>query len=264
MLPEKEEWPIALKAIGRSSILGFFIGLIPGTGASIPTVLSYTIEKKLSKHPEKFGTGVIEGVAGPETANNAYCGGAMIPLLTLGIPTSPAMAVLVGGFLIHGITPGPSLFNEHPEIVWPVIASMFIGNLLLVIMNLPLASIWAQITRVPNRILFPIIVIISLLGVFSVNNSIFDVYIMVVAGIIAYFLKEADFPMTPFILTFILGDRLELSLDQSMTILRGNPALFFTRPICAVLLVIVFCVLVFSALGKNFIKEKLGEDESEM
>ncbi|MGI6227438.1 MAG: tripartite tricarboxylate transporter permease, partial [Peptococcales bacterium] len=183
LFPEKKEWPIVLKAIGRGSILGFLIGLIPGTNSIIPAVLSYSGEKKLSKHPEKFGNGAIEGVAGPETANNAYCGGAMVPLFTLGIPTSPVMAVLVGAFIMHGLTPGPTLFTEHAELVWTVIASMFIGNLILVILNLPLAKVWAQITRVPMKILFPIVIIVALLGVYGMNNSMFDVGSMVLFGV---------------------------------------------------------------------------------
>ena len=264
LFPEKKEWPIVLKSIGRGSVLGFLIGLIPGTGSSLPTVMSYSLEKKLSKHPEKFGTGVLEGVAGPETANNAYCGGALIPLFTLGIPTSPAMAILMGAFIIHGLTPGPGLFNDHPEVVWPVIASMFIGNLILVFLNLPLAPVWAKITKVPNKYLFPIITIICMLGVYSLNYNMFDILVMIGIGIIAYFMKAADFPMVPLILAFILGDRVELALDQSMTMFKGNVTGFLTRPICAVLLVIVAATLIFSALGNRKIKETLGGEESEM
>ncbi|MDF2524155.1 MAG: transporter [Clostridiales bacterium] len=263
LFPEKHEWPIVLKSIGRGSILGFLIGLIPGTGASIPTVLSYTIEKKTSKHPEKFGTGVIEGVAGPETANNAYSTASIIPLFTLGIPTSPAMAVLMGAFIIHGLSPGPTMFTDHPEVVWPVIASMFIGNVILVFLNLPLARFWAQISKVPNKVLFPVITMISILGVYSINASMFDVMVMFVVGIIAYFLKEAGFPLVPLILTFVLGDQLELSLDQSMTMFKGNITGFFTRPISAVLLCIVAATLIYSAFGNRKIKEKLSDEEAE-
>lgn len=264
MLPYKEEWPIVLKSIFRGSFIGFFMGLIPGCGSSVPTVVSYSVEKKLSKHPEKFGTGVIEGVAGPETANNSFCGGALIPMFTLGIPTSPAMAMLMGAFIMHGVAPGPTLFPEHPEVVWPVIASMFIGNLLLVIMNLPLANVWAQITRIPNKYLFPSIVIISLLGVYSINLNLFDVMVMVIAGFIAYFMKMADFPMVPLILTFILGDNLELSLDQSMTMFKGNMLQIFTRPICLALIAVIVASLLIGTIKKRSIKEKLGGEESEV
>jgi len=264
MLPYKHEWPIVLKSIFRGSFIGFFMGLIPGCGSSIPTVISYSVEKKLSKHPEKFGTGVIEGVAGPETANNAFCGGSLIPMFTLGIPTSPAMAMLMGAFIMHGVAPGPTLFPEHPEIVWPVIASMFIGNLILVIMNLPLANVWAQITKIPTKYLFPSIVIVSILGVYSINYNLFDVMVMVIAGFIAYFMKMADFPMVPLILTFILGDNLELSLDQSMTMFKGDMTQIFHRPICVVLLTVIIGALLIGAIKKQSIKEKLGGEESEI
>lgn len=264
MFPRKEEWPIVLKSISRGSIIGFFMGLIPGCGSSIPTVISYSLEKKISKHPEKFGNGAIEGVAAPETANNAFCGGALIPLFTLGIPTSPAMAILMGAFIMHGVAPGPSLFPEHPEVIWPVIASMFIGNAILVFMNLPLANVWAQITRIPGKYLFPGIVIVSILGVFSINYNLFDVEVMIIAGIIAYFVKMADFPMIPFILTFILGDRLELALSQSMTMFRGDVSLFLQRPICVGLIIIMVISLLIGILGKAQIKKKFGDEESEM
>ncbi|MGB4438616.1 MAG: tripartite tricarboxylate transporter permease, partial [Sedimentibacter sp.] len=263
LFPKKEEWPIVLSSIGRGSILGFFIGLIPGTNSVIPSVLSYSMEKKISKHPEEFGNGAIEGVAGPETANNSYCGGAMVPLFTLGIPTSSTMAVLMGAFIIHGLTPGPTLFTDHPDVVWTVIASMFIGNVLLVILNLPLANVWAQVTRVPNKTLFPIIIIIALLGVYGMNNSMFDVGCMIFFGIAGYFLKKADFPMVPLMITFMLGDRLEYALVQSMTIFRGDFSQFFKRPICAVLLIIVAVTIIFSALTGKQRQKKLGTEESE-
>lgn len=264
LLPSKKEWPPVLKAIGRGSVLGFLIGLIPGTNSTIPAVISYSMEKKMSKYPEKFGTGVIEGVAGPETANNSYCGGALVPLFTLGIPTSPSMAVLVGAFIMHGVTPGPTMFTEHAALVWTVIASMFIGNAILIILNLPLANVWAQVTKVPNKILFPIIIIIALLGVYGLNNSMFDVACMIFFGVVGYFLKKADFPMAPLLLTFILGDQLEYSLVQSMTIFKGNFTMFFTRPICAVLLIIVAVTIVVSALTGRKRREVLGSEESEM
>lgn len=264
MFPYKEEWPIVTKSILRGSFLGFFMGLIPGCGSSIPTVMSYSIEKKISKHPEKFGHGAIEGVAGPETANNAFCGGALIPMFTLGIPTSPAMAMLMGAFIMHGVAPGPTLFSEHPEIVWPVIASMFVGNLILVIMNLPLANAWAQITRIPSKYLFPVIIIVSLLGVYSVNYNIFDVLVLIVSGFACYFIKMAGFPMVPFILTFILGDNLELSIDQSMTMFRGDMSQIFQRPICVVLMLVIAASLITGIFGQSKIKEKLGDEESEV
>lgn len=264
LMPTKEEWPIVMQSIGRGSLLGFFIGLIPGTNSVIPSVLSYSMEKRLSKHPEKFGTGVIEGVAGPETSNNSYCGGAMVPLFTLGIPTSSTMAMIMGAFIIHGLTPGPTLFTDHPDVVWAVIASMFIGNTILIILNLPLANVWAQVTRVPNNILFPIIIVIALLGVYGMNNSMFDVSTMIFFGIVCYFLKKADFPMVPLMITFMLGDKIEFSLVQSMTIFRGDATLFFTRPICVVLLTIAALVIIFSIISGKKRIEKFGAEETEI
>lgn len=251
LMPTKEEWPIVIKSILRGTGLGFMVGLVPGTNPVIPTVLSYALEKKLSKHPEKFGTGVVEGVAGPETANNAYCGAALIPLFTLGIPTSATIAVLLGAFIMHGLVPGPTLFTKNPEFVWGVIASMFIGNTILLFLNLPMARFWAQLTRVPNKAMFPIIIIVSVVGIYGLNNSIWDIGFMLIFGLLGYFLKKADFPLTPLILTFVLGATMESSLIQSLSIFRGNGLMFFQRPICAVLLALTAIILVFSALTGN-------------
>jgi putative tricarboxylic transport membrane protein len=264
LFPTRDEWPIVMKSIGRGSILGFIIGLIPGTNSVIPSVLSYSMEKRLSKHPEKFGTGAIEGVAGPETSNNSYCGGAMVPLFTLGIPTSSTMAMIMGAFIIHGLTPGPTLFTDHPDVVWAVIASMFIGNVILIILNLPLANVWAQVTRVPNNILFPIIIVIAVLGVYGMNNSMFDVSCMIFFGILCYFLKKADYPMVPLMITFMLGDKVEYSLVQSMTIFRGDATLFLKRPICVVLLIIDLIVIIFSIISSKKRIEKFGAEETEI
>jgi putative tricarboxylic transport membrane protein len=264
LFPTKKEWPPVIKAILRGTGLGFFIGLIPGTNSVIPTIISYSMEKKLSKHPEKFGTGVVEGVAGPETANNAYCGGALIPLFTLGIPTSPTIAVLLGAFVMHGLTPGPTLFAKNPDFVWAVIASMFIGNAILVVMNMPMAGLWAQLTRVPTRVMFPIIIIVALLGIYGLNNTMWDVGFMILFGFIGYFMKKADFPLAPIILTFVLGDILESALVQSMTIFKGNVMLFFQRPLCLLLLVLTAVVLVVSVLTGKKRKAVYGEDETEI
>lgn len=264
LLPDKDEMGPTFKAIGRGSLLGFFFGLIPGTNSIIPTVISYSMEKRLSKHPERFGHGAIEGIAGPETSNNAYSGGALVPLFTLGLPTSPVMAVLIGAFIMHGLTPGPTLFSDHPLLVWTVIGSMFIGNAVLLILNLPLARFWAQLARIPNSMMTPIIAIVILLGVYGLNNRMFDVQCMLVLGLIGYFLKKADFPMAPMLLTFILGGQMEYSLNQSMTIFRGDITGFFGRPICAVLLSIVAISLVVSAITSKKRAEKLGTEEAEI
>lgn len=246
MMPRREEWVPTLKAILRGSTIGALIGLVPGTNSVIPTILSYSIEKKVAKDPSRFGKGAIEGVAGPETANNAYAGAALIPLFTLGIPSSPSVAVLLGAFIMHGLTPGPTLMQKNPEFVWGVIASMFIGNLILLIMNLPLANAWAQITRIPFKILLPNILIIMAVGSYSINNRLFDVGMMLAFGILGYFLKKAQFPLGPVLLTFVLGKILETSLMKSLTIFNGSFMGFFQRPISATLLTIAITIIAVS------------------
>jgi putative tricarboxylic transport membrane protein len=260
LFPERHEWKPTMKSIGRGSILGFFIGLIPGTNSVIPTILSYAMEKKLSKNPSRFGKGALEGVAGPETANNSYSGGALIPLLTLGIPSSPTIAVLLGAFIMHGLTPGPQLFEKEPEFVWTVIASMFIGNAILLIMNLPLANVWARITMIPYRILFPIIIMIIIVGTYSLNNSLFDVGAMLVFGIIGYIFKKADIPLAPIILAFVLGELLEKNLIQSLTIFEGNLLGFFMRPISGTILVISIIAIIISIVASIKNKRIVTED----
>jgi putative tricarboxylic transport membrane protein len=263
LLPKKEEWSPTLKAIFRGTGIGFLIGLIPGANSVIPTVLSYSVEKKLSKHPERFGKGAIEGVAGPETSNNAYCGAAMIPLFTMGIPTSPAIAILFGAFVMHGLTPGPALFNTQPALVWGVIASMYIGNLILLIFNLPMAGIWGQVARTPPKFLYPAIVIISVLGAYTVSGSLWDVGVMFGFGIVGYFFKKLDIPMAPIVLTFVLGKLMENTMSQSLIYFRGNVLGFFKRPISGTILVIAFLLLVFSIVSAILNKRKLVADDVE-
>ncbi|WNS78627.1 tripartite tricarboxylate transporter permease [Domibacillus sp. DTU_2020_1001157_1_SI_ALB_TIR_016] len=259
LMPKRDEWAPTLKAVSRGSGLGFLIGLVPGTNSVIPTILSYSMERKISKDPSRFGKGALEGVAGPETANNAYSGAALIPLFTLGIPSSPAIAVLLGAFIMHGLTPGPTLFQNNPEFAWGVIASMFVGNLILLIMNLPLANVWARITMVPFKLLFPIILIITILGTYSISNSLFDVGAMLVFGVIGYFMKKAEFPLAPVILTFVLGKILESSLLKSLTIFNGDFSQFFTRPISGTLLVIAVIMMALS-IYFGFTNKKIADD----
>ncbi|MBI2163529.1 MAG: tripartite tricarboxylate transporter permease [candidate division NC10 bacterium] len=235
LFPNLQDWKDSLGPIGRSSLLGFFIGVLPGAGATIASFMSYAMEKKLSKHPEKFGTGIIQGVAAPEGANNAAAGGAMVPLLTLGIPGSGTTAVLLGALLIHGLRPGPLLFQNNPDFVWGVIASMYIGNVLLLVLNLPLVGIWASMLRVPYRILMPLIITISAVGVFATDNNIFDMWVMFAFGIIGYLMRKLDFPAAPAVLGLVLGPLVERSLRQSLTISHGDLSIFFTRPISALL-----------------------------
>jgi putative tricarboxylic transport membrane protein len=264
LFPKKEEWAPCLKAIARGSGMGFLIGLLPGTNSVIPTMLSYTTEKKLAKDPSRFGKGALEGVAGPETANNSYCGGALIPLFTLGLPTSPAIAILLGAFIMHGLQPGPRLFSTNPQFVWAIIASMFIGNLLLLIMNLPLAGAWAKIAAVPQRILFPIILAVSIIGCYSLKGSMLDVEIMLLFGVVGYIFKKADIPLAPMILTFVLGAQMENSLVQSLTIFHGDITQFVQQPIPAALLGITAVVFTLSIVAGIRKKKDTFADDIEM
>ena len=246
LFPRKEEWKPSMLAILRGTGIGFFLGLIPGANAVIASLVSYSMEVKIAKDPSRFGKGAIEGIAGPETANNAFCGAALIPLFTLGLPGSPTIAILLGAFVMHGLTPGPILFQEKPEFVWTVIASLYIGNVLLLIMNLPLAGIWAKVVMVPYKLLFPIVLLISVIGAYSVNNSLWDVGAMVAFGILGYFMKKLDFPLAPTVLTFVLGKAIETSLLRSLKISETGFMIFFDRPISAALMGTTFLIIVFT------------------
>jgi putative tricarboxylic transport membrane protein len=246
LFPNLKDWAASFWPIIRGTALGFFLGILPGAGTIIPTFFSYAVEKRLSKHPEKFGTGTIEGVAGPETANNAAVSGSMVPLLALGVPPHVVMAVLLGAFIIHGIQPSPFFIIEHPKLFWGIIASMYIGNVMLVILNLPLISIWVQILKVPYRLLFPLIIIFCFIGVYSLNSNFYELLIMIFFGIIGYILRKIKYEPGPFLLAMILGPMLETSFRQSMTISQGNPAIFFQRPFSAILLILVAIILILS------------------
>ncbi len=249
MLPRKEEWGPSMKAIGRGTVLGFIIGLIPGTNSVIPALLSYSLEKKLAKDPSRFGKGALEGVAGPETANNSYCGGALIPLFTLGIPSSPTIAIILGAFMMHGLTPGPTLFENNPVFVWGVVASMFVGNIALLFMNLPMAGWWARIAMIPPKLLYPLILVISVVGAYTANNSLFDVGVMLVFGILGYLMKKTDIPMAPIVLTFVLGKMMESSLLQSLKLLDGSFLRLFERPISGMILGLAIVILLFGTIS---------------
>jgi putative tricarboxylic transport membrane protein len=248
LMPNREEWRRSMGAIARGTGIGFFLGLIPGVGAIIPTFMSYILEKRVSKNPEEFGKGAIEGVAGPETANNAYANASMVPLLTLGIPSSPTIAVLMGAFIVNGLTPGPFLFQEKPELVWAVIASFFVGNVMLLILNLPLVGLWAKILDVPYQYICVGTLLFCILGAYSINQSVFDIWIMLLFGVIGYVLRKLDFPLAPAVLGIILGPQLEKSLRTSLEMSAGDYSIFFTRPIAAGLLVCCAIILAVSAL----------------
>lgn len=235
-------WPIV-----RGTGIGFSLGLIPGVGAMIPTFVSYVVERRMSKTPEKFGTGMIEGVAGPETANNAYANAALIPLFTLGIPGSPTIAILMGAFMMNGLIPGPFLFKEHPEFVWAVIASLYIGNAILLILNLPLIPIWVAVLRIPYSILFTLILSFCVVGSYSLNGSVFDVGVMLGFGVLGYLFRKLDLPLAPLVLTLILGPLMEKSLRQSLIMSGGSVGILLSRPISATLLTVA-AVFVLSSM----------------
>src|SRR4030042_1483852 len=216
LLPTLRDWPVSIWPILRGTVMGFFLGILPGGGAILPSFLSYGVEKRLSKHPELFGKGAIEGVAGPESANNAGSTSAFIPLLTLGIPANVVMAMLFAGLLVHNITPGPLLLRDHPTVFWGVICSMYIGNVMLLILNLPLIGMGVQGTKIPFRLLFPLIILICTIGVYGVNNSIFDLWTMLIFGVIGYILKKCDYEFPPLVLAYVLAPFLEHSLRASL------------------------------------------------
>jgi len=257
--PKREELGISAKAIGRGTVIGFFLGLIPGIGAIIPTFLAYVVEKKVSKHPEKFGTGVIEGVASPETANNSYANGAMVPLLTLGIPGSPTLAVIMGAFIIHGLTPGPFLFKERPDVVWGLIASLYLGNVILLILNLPLVGLWAKLLEIKYQYLYPGILLFCILGAYSLNQSVFDVGVMVGFGVLGYIFRKLDWPLAPTVLALILGPMMERALRTSLEMSGGDLSILVTRPIPAVLLIIAVIVLASPAV--RLLGKRAGKDD---
>ena len=234
-------------AILRGSVLGFFLGILPGGGAVLSSFLSYGIEKKLSKEPERFGKGAIEGVAGPETANNAAAGGSMIPLLSLGIPPNVVMAMLFSAFIIHGVQPGPLLMQNSPDIFWGLVVSMYVGNAMLLLLNLPLIGIWVQLLKIPYSILMPLILLFCLIGAYSVTNSTFDVSMMIVFGGVGYLMRKFGYEAAPLVLAFVMGPLLEQNLRQALLMSQGSFVIFVTRPISAITLVIA-CLLLLSNL----------------
>ncbi len=247
LFPRREEWRTCTASIVRGTGLGFFLGLIPGTNSAVAAFMSYVMEKKVSKTPEKFGTGAIEGVAGPETANNAYANAALIPLFTLGLPGSPTIAILMGALILNGLTPGPLLFQQHATFVWAVIASLYIGNVILLILNLPLVGWWAKLLKIPYQTLVVLILVFCMIGSYSIANSILDIGVMILCGVLGYVLKKLDFPMAPAILTLVLGPLMERSLRESLALSQGDYSTFVTRPISLFFLIITAIILVTSA-----------------
>jgi len=247
LFPSLQDWKDSKFPILRGTLLGFIVGALPGMGLSA-TFLSYAFEKKVSKHPEKFGAGTIEGVAAPETCNNASSQAAFIPMLSLGIPTNVIMAMLLGALMVYGITPGPLLLRDHPNLFWGLISSMYIGNVMLLVLNLPLIPVWVQILRIPYSYLFPAILIFCIIGSYSLNNNIGDVIVMAVFGVVGYLMKRFDFEAAPLVLALILGPLLEDNLRQALLISKGSFKIFFTRPISASFMIVSILILASSLL----------------
>lgn len=237
ILPTKQDMKDSAVPIVRGSLLGFFIGVLPGAGATLASFFSYTTEKKFSKNPERFGKGHIAGVAGPESANNAASGGAMIPLLTLGIPGSGTTAILMGALIMYNIQPGPLLFDEHPEVAWGLIASMFIGNLMLLVLNMPLVRVFAKIIQTPKKYLLPMIIAISFFGVYAVQYTTFDLYLLLGCGVLGYLLSKNDYPVAPLVLALVLGPMIENNMRRALTISNGDFSIFVTKPLSLIFVV---------------------------
>jgi TctA family transporter len=243
-----EDFKAAWPAVLRGTALGSCLGILPGGGALLSSFGAYTVEKKLAKHPERFGKGAIEGVAGPEAANNAGAQTSFIPMLTLGIPGNAVMALMIGALMIQGIAPGPQVMNEKPELFWGLIASMWIGNLMLVVLNLPLIGMWVKLLTVPYRYLFPSILVFMAIGVYSLSNNPFDVLIMAIFGVLGYICSKLECEPAPMILGFILGPLMEENLRRAMLLSRGDPTVFFTKPISAAFMIASLILLVVVAL----------------
>jgi putative tricarboxylic transport membrane protein len=252
LVPRWKDLREAAPAVGRASVIGFIFGIIPGVSHVVSTFVSYAVEKRFSKHPEQFGKGAIAGVAGPETANNAVTGTAMIPLLALGIPSIPATAILISALTIHGVQPGPLLLTDHPEVFWGLVASMYIGNVILLILNLPLVGIFVNLLRIPYAWLVPIILIISIIGVYSVNFSNADIWIMVLSGVVGYVLRKFGYEMAPLLLALVLGDRLEENFRLALTMSGGSYAVFVDRISIIVLISTLGLLLAIQALAWTF------------
>jgi putative tricarboxylic transport membrane protein len=256
LLPNRKDWKVSIGPISRGSILGFFLGILPGGGAVISSFASYAVEKRVSKHPELFGKGAIEGVAAPETANNAATGGAFIPLLTLGIPCNAVMALMLGALLIHGIQPGPLLMKQNPDLFWGVVASMYIGNAMLLILNLPLIGLWVKLLKVPYSILFPLILLFCIVGSYSLNNNYEEVIIMILFGVFGYMMRKFDYEAAPLVFALVLSPLIENALRQSLLMSHGSFGIFFTRPVSLFFMVMgiaLFLLPIFSFVKREWI-----------
>ncbi len=260
LLPNLQEWRQSLGPILRGSFIGFLIGILPGGGGVLASITSYSVEKKCSKHPERFGTGEIAGVAGPESANNGSSSGAMIPLLTLGIPSNVNVALLLAALMLHGITPGPMFMKTRPDVFWGVIASMYIGNVMLLILNLPLIGWFTKIAYIPQSIMTPVIAFLCLIGVLLVNNTPYDIPIMLFFAVFGYLIHKFGYQVAPFILGFILGPMVETSLRRSLIISQGDFSIFFSRPLPTIFITLTFLIWV-SPLLLKILRKGVGKNQ---
>ena len=260
LFPTLRDWADSVWSIVRGSILGFFLGIIPGGGAVVASFASYAIEKKASKHPEEFGKGAIQGVAGPESANNSAAGGSFIPLLTLGIPANPVMAILLGALMIHGLQPGPLLMKNAPDLFWGTVVSMYIGNGMLLVLNLPLIPLWVKVLKVPYYLLYPLILLFCLIGAYSLDNTVADIIIMIIFGILGFLMKKLRYDGAPMILALVLGQKLETSLRRSLIMSQGDFSIFITRPISLGFLITAVLLLIVPIITQ---RKKLSTLEAE-
>jgi putative tricarboxylic transport membrane protein len=256
LLPTRQDWRDSWGAIARGTAIGFFVGVLPGAGATLSSFLAYATEKRVSKRPQEFGTGVIEGVAAPESANNAASTGALVPLMALGIPGSGTTAVMLGALTLYGLQPGPLLMSTNPEVFWGLVASMYVGNVMLLILNLPLAPAFASILRIPYSVLIPIIIGIALFGVYSVENSIFNVGVALLFSGIGFFMRIYGYPPAPLVLAVVLGPMLEKALRQSMQMSLGSLDIFVTRPVTAGILVFALVAVLYPLVLSFFARRR--------
>jgi len=266
LLPNRQEWRESAMPIARGSLLGFIIGIIPGSAHIISSFLSYALEKRVAKHPEEFGKGAVAGVAGPESANNAASTGAFVPMLALGLPTGPITAVLIGALMIHGVAAGPQLVSEHPDVFWGFVASMYVGNLMLLALNLPLVGVFVTVLRIPYAYLYPLIIMFCVIGVYEVSHSIVDVWIMLIMGVLGYALRKFGFDPAPLVLGLVIAPTFEQSLRQSLIMSNGDYLIFFHRSISLLLLTTSAILLLLSAISfvlqRKDWRTKLAEAEA--
>lgn len=260
LLPSKKDWRDSKWPIFRGTFLGFLLGILPGGGPTIASFTSYAIEKKISKYPEKFGTGIIEGVAGPEAANNSATAGGFIPLFLIGIPTNGILAMLFSALMIHGMQPGPLILKQNPEVFWGTVMSMYIGNLMLLVLNLPLIGMWVRLLKVPYQIQFPLILFFCLIGSYSINNNALDVIVMLIFGLVGYFMRKYHYEGAPLILAFLLGPMIESNFIASLNMSGGSYKIFFESPISAITLGIALIVVLTGVIPKNIIRKKIRND----